>query len=45
MVLNCHLAAFGTVYLDFKKRPNDNLIPSVCEAIFRLEIIFKANTG
>ena len=37
MVLNCHLAA--------KKRPNDNLIPFVCEAIFRLEIIAIANTG
>ena len=30
---------FCTVHLDFKKRPNDNLIPFVCEAIFRLEII------
>ena len=26
MVLNCHLAAFCTIHLDFKKRPNDNLI-------------------
>ena len=43
MVLNCHLAAFCTVH--FKKRPNDNLIPFVCEAIFRLEIITIANTG
>ena len=45
MVLNCHLAAFYTVHLDFKKRPNDNLILFVCEAIFRLEIITIANTG
>ena len=45
MVLNCHLAAFCTVHLDFKKWPNDNLIPFVCEAIFRLVIIAIANTG
>ena len=44
MVLNCHLAAFCTVHLSFKKRPNDNLIPFVSEAIFPL-VIAIANTG
>ena len=36
MLLNCHLAAFYTVHLDFKKQPNDNLITLLCEAIFTL---------
>ena len=39
MVLNCHLAAFCAVHLDFKKWPNDNLILFVCEAVFSLVII------
>ena len=36
---------FFIVHLDFRKWPNDNLIPFVCEAIFHLEIIAIANTG
>ena len=36
MLLSCHLATFCTVHLDFKKKPNDNLITFVCEAMFAL---------
>ena len=36
MLLNCHLVAFCTVHLDFKKQPNDNLLTFVYEAIFAL---------
>ena len=45
MALNCYLAAFKISMDCTKKRPNDNLIPFVCEVIFRLEIITIANTG
>ena len=33
ILLNCHLAAFCTDHLEFKKWLNDNLIKYVCEPI------------
>ena len=30
VLLNCHLAAFCTVYSNSKKQPNDNLITLAC---------------